>query len=128
MSGQLVITTMHARSVADALTRLIDMQVPIHQLASALSLLLAQLLLRSNSIVDGSQSSRTRQLIVESLPPIELALRKAILDGARMQSIHDAALAQGLVPLQVQAQKLLDQGMIDELTFRRHFERQRNEI
>lgn len=46
MTGQLVITTMHARSSADALRRLLDMQVPVHHLRSALSLLLCQRLVR----------------------------------------------------------------------------------
>ena len=46
LTGQLVITTMHARSAADALRRLLDMRVPPHHLLSGLSLLLCQRLLR----------------------------------------------------------------------------------
>lgn len=46
MAGQLVITTMHARSAADALRRLLDMQVPAHHLRSALNVLICQRLVR----------------------------------------------------------------------------------
>ncbi|MCA9131620.1 MAG: Flp pilus assembly complex ATPase component TadA [Planctomycetales bacterium] len=46
MTGQLVLATMHARHSADALRRLMDMQVPAHHLRSALNLLLCQRLLR----------------------------------------------------------------------------------
>jgi type II secretory ATPase GspE/PulE/Tfp pilus assembly ATPase PilB-like protein len=127
MSGQLVITTMHARSVADALMRLIDMQVPIHHIVSGLSLLMVQRLLRITPNETSPDGSRNRQLIAETLPNIEHGLRQAIIDGDGVQSIHEAALAQGLVTLRVQAQRLLDQGTIDEPTFRRHFERQRND-
>ncbi len=47
MTGQLVITTMHARSSADAIRRLLDMQIQPHHLLSGLSLLACQRLLRA---------------------------------------------------------------------------------
>ena len=47
MTGQLVITTMHARSAADAIRRLLDMQIQPHHLLSGLNLLVCQRLLKS---------------------------------------------------------------------------------
>lgn len=42
LAGQLVITTLHARSAVDALRRLMDMQVPAHHLRAALNVLVCQ--------------------------------------------------------------------------------------
>ena len=47
MTGQLVVTTLHARSAADAIRRLLDMQIPPHQLLCGLNLLACQRLLKA---------------------------------------------------------------------------------
>ena len=121
-TGQLVISTMHARSVGDAVARLIDMEVPKHQILSAISLLIALRLVRSNEGTD-----RDRILIVEKLPPIQTELREAILSESSAIRIHETAVQQGMQTLKDQAAALFQRGAIDEITFRRHFDLNREE-
>ena len=118
-TGQLVVSTMHARSVADAVTRLIDMDVPKHQILSALLLLIAQRLVRSNA---NSNSNRDRVLLVEELPKMEAQLREAILSEGGAEQIETAAIAQGMRPLRDLAMESLERGELDEVAFRRHFQ------
>lgn len=127
MTGQLVVSTMHARSAADAVARLIDMEVPKHQILSGLSLLIAQRLVRNNLAVTTEPMYRDRLLVAEALPVVEGELKDAILSESSVKRIHEAAVSQGLVPLREQALALLASRKIDESTFRRHFEWHRNE-
>ena len=117
-TGQLVVSTMHARCTADAVTRLIDMDVPKHQLLSSLLLLTAQRLVRSNS---SSQSNRDRVLLVEVLPKLESELREAILSEGGSEQLELAAVSRGMKPLRALALESLERGEIDEVAFRRHF-------
>ena len=118
-TGQLVVSTMHARSVADAVARLIDMDVPKHQILSALLLLIAQRLVRTNA---NSSSDRDRILLVEELPQLESQLREAILSEGGAERIEAAAIAQGMRPLREIAMESLERGELDEIAFRRHFQ------
>ena len=118
-TGQLVVSTMHARSVADAVARLIDMDVPKHQILSALLLLIAQRLVRANA---NSNADRDRILLVEELPQLELQLREAILSEGGAERIEAAAIAQGMRPLREIAMELLERCELDEIAFRRHFQ------
>ena len=121
-TGQLVISTMHARSVADAVARLIDMEVPKHQILSAILLLIAQRLVRVNDCSD-----RDRNLLVERLPAIQDELREAILSESGAMRIHDAAVKQGMQSLIEQAAANLQRGLIDKITYRRHFDLNRDD-
>lgn len=121
-TGQLVISTMHARSVGDAVARLIDMEVPKHQILSAMSLLIALRLVRSNVGTD-----RDRILLVEKLPAIQTELREAILSESSAMRIQDTAVQQGMQTLKEQAAVLTQCGAMDEPTFRRHFDLNREE-
>ena len=118
-TGQLVVSTMHARSVADAVTRLIDMDVPKHQILSSLLLLITQRLVRSNA---NSKADRDRILLVEELPKLESELREAILSEGGAENIEIAARSQGMHPLRELAFECLERGEMDEVTFRRHFQ------
>ncbi len=118
-TGQLVVSTMHARSVADAVARLIDMDVPKHQILSALLLLIAQRLVRSNV---NTNADRDRILLVEELPQLESQLREAILSEGGAERIEAAAKAMGMRPLREIAMESLDRGELDEIVFRRHFQ------
>lgn len=101
MTGQLVITTMHARSTADALRRLLDMQVPVHHVRSALDFLICQKLLTAAPVVAESDSeseqssanatNRTRLLQVELLPLIEGELAQALLNNAGSRELEAIA-------------------------------------
>ena len=118
-TGQLVVSTMYARSVADAVARLIDMDVPKHQILSALLLLIAQRLVRTNA---KSSSNRDRILLVEELPQLESQLREAILSEGGAERIEAAAIAQGMRPLREIAMESLERCELDEIAFRRHFQ------
>ncbi len=118
-TGQLVVSTMHARSVADAVTRLIDMDVPKHQILSSLLLLITQRLVRSNA---NSNFDRDRILLVEELPKLESELRDAILSEGGAENIEIAARSQGMHPLRELAFECLERGELDEVAFRRHFQ------
>jgi type II secretory ATPase GspE/PulE/Tfp pilus assembly ATPase PilB-like protein len=117
MTGQLVISTMHARSAADALRRLLDMQVPVHHLRSALDFLICQKL---SSIVNATQpyspsdptgqatqpsddvsaeglkGKSRRQLHSELLPPIEGELSQALLCNAGTRELEIIARNMGM--------------------------------
>lgn len=99
MTGQLVITTMHARSCADALRRLLDMDVPLPHLTAGLSLALCQKL----QPTPGRSGTPSMQLLVEQLPPIFGALKKALLDDADTEAIQACAFELGMQTLKDQA-------------------------
>ena len=114
MTGQLVITTIHARSTADALRRLLDMQVPVHHLRSTLDYLICQKLIVEETSPTSSGTSTSsnehsnvpplcgsqgtngnRRLLVELLPGIEGELSQALAHhpGAReLEAITRRAL------------------------------------
>ncbi len=105
MAGQLVITTLHARSAADSLRRLLDMQVPVHHLLSSLEFLVCQRLgVRPAEYFDqiASATQETdpvatgRQLTCELLPPIEAGLAQALIAGAGGREIELAARQVGM--------------------------------
>ncbi len=106
MTGQLVITTMHARSAADALRRLLDMQVPPHHLLSGLNLLLCQRLLRG-ACADcrdsagmcatcGGGGYAGRVLLAEQLPPLEGELARTLWQAADTRSLDRIAQSLGM--------------------------------
>lgn len=115
MTGQLVISTMHARSVSDALRRLLDMHVPVHHLRSALDFLLCQRLAPSRCPTCQGQSTeqislcpdcggkgfRGRVPQAELLPVIEGELAEAIQAGAGSIELQRAAQSQGMQPLAI---------------------------
>ena len=121
MTGQLVISTMHARSAADAIRRLLDLGVPSHHVRSALDLLLCQRLLpkRCSCLSQGVPLAGTRCnlcggsgdigriLIAEMLPPIEGNLARSILQDADSTDIHRVAEASGMTSLAALAAALL---------------------
>jgi general secretion pathway protein E len=110
-TGQLVITTLHARSAADALCRLVEMNVPVHQVRSCLLFLNCQRLLPQNC--DCSQDSTCkkcrglgivgRTLSAETLPVLNGTLAQHIQSSPDVAKIHEAALAAGMQSLSEQA-------------------------
>ncbi len=125
LTGQLVISTMHARSTSDAIRRLLDMQVSPHHLRSGLSLLVCQRLLRKtfNTSQDAhnQQAIDDRILLVEALPLIEDQLARLIIQQADTIQIHEAAITQGMASLLQQSQQLLATGKVDREEIQRHF-------
>ena len=129
-TGQLVITTMHAKSCADALRRLIDLQVPVQHLTSGLSLLLCQRLYPE--LCGGCKSERAqvveqnqpcsacegsgivgRRLVAEAIKGVEGQLASAVLGGADADELARVAESNGMTPIGQQVAKLVEQGLIE---------------
>ncbi len=117
-TGQLVVSTMHARSVADAVARLIAMEVPKHQILSALLFLSTQRLVRTNARLS---CERDCILLVEEIPKLDLRLRDAILAEQGADSIETAAVSCGMRTLRELALEAVERGEMDNIAFRRHF-------
>lgn len=126
LTGQLVLSTMHARSAADAIRRLLDMGVPAYHLRSGLDLLICQKLIlgvcpcvaSQQSLESGSCSSCSgtglgkRQLFAEVLPPIESTLAKTIAQDADTSAIQFAADSLGMIGLKAQVEEAVASGKI----------------
>ncbi len=137
MTGQLVITTMHARSAADAIRRLLDMRIPPHHLLSGLNLLLCQRLLKAAcrcqwqqvanqesaaSCTDcGGRGYTGRFLLAESFPRVEMELARAIMADADSRQLEMLARAAGMDSLAEQATEAVSQQRTTNTEFRRHF-------
>ncbi|MDZ4851554.1 MAG: ATPase, T2SS/T4P/T4SS family [Pirellulaceae bacterium] len=143
LTGQLVITTMHARSTADAVRRLLDMKVPVHHLRSGLSLLVCQRLLQplrsqidgeniglttdilksndSDKSTDRTERFDSRILLSEVFPALEDQLGRLIVEEAGTLEIQEAACAAGMVSLWQQSNIMKKQGLIGEDEIHRHF-------
>lgn len=125
MTGQLVITTLHARSCVDALRRLMDMGVPVQHLRGGLDYLVCQRLLpkicecqRAEAVplpkCPRCQGCGTdgRHLIAECLPPIEGDLGKLILQDADSGTLQNAAQSQGMLSLATLSRQAVAQGWV----------------
>lgn len=123
MTGQLVISTMHARSSADAIRRLLDMDVAVHHLRSALDLLICQQLFprlcscrisgtRRDCNSCGGSGVNGRKVVAEMLPPVEGELTKAISQDMEAKKIHDIALSLGMQGLSEQIRQATADGQI----------------
>lgn len=128
MTGQLVISTMHARSAADAIRRLMDMQLPMHHLRSGLDHLSCQRLVKElctkcctgeeateNCEACGGSGYAGRLLLAEELPRIEGDLARAILEDSGSGEIEQAAKSLGMKTLLEQAAHGVEQGRISSL-------------
>ncbi len=113
-TGQLVITTLHARSAADALVRLLEMGVPAHSIRSSLLFLNCQRLLplvcqcvttNESQIADPKCSwcagvgMQGRELRCETLPPIESEFGAALSHQPDATRIHELAISHGMQSL-----------------------------
>jgi general secretion pathway protein E len=136
LTGQLVISTMHARGAADAVRRLLDMQVPTHHLFSGLNLLWCQRLLRKLCDCQqraaeedvswvcpacGNSGYYGRLLLTESFPRIEKDLARAVLADASSRQLHDLAQASGMRSLEDLAAAAVAAKLSTAVEFKRHF-------
>ncbi len=123
MTGQLVITTMHARSSSDAIRRLLDMQVPVHHLRSALNLLMCQRLVRgactacrgrglATCTVCHGTSYAGRILLAELFPVIDGEIASLLLSDPNSGTLQHAAERQGMQSLQSLAAQAVAAGQI----------------
>ena len=126
MTGQLVLSTMHARSTADALRRLLDMNVPAHHLRSSLDLLLCQRLLPkhckcisqpsdpASCNICGGTGRDGRLLIAEALPTIEGELARSLVQDADSRAIASIAKSLGMQSLGQLASEAVNLGQVPQ--------------
>ncbi len=128
MTGQLVVTTLHARTCADALRRLLDFDVLPQHLMASLNLLTCQRLIpalcecRDQSSSDATEApdslcplckgfgTRGRTMIAEFLPRIEGDLAERLITRAGADMLHMAALSQGMQSLTEVGEALIKTG------------------
>tara|TARA_R110002095_G_scaffold128989_1_gene111717 strand:- start:373 stop:1521 length:1149 start_codon:yes stop_codon:yes gene_type:complete len=140
MTGQLVITTMHARTAADALRRLLDMQVSPHHLRSVLELLVCQRLISrtcpcrraggspenlaektpETCVVCHGSGYHGRSLLVEMLPTIDGELAKALVQEADTSTIEKLGQEQGMRTLAERGAECISRGEVESLELARH--------
>ncbi len=108
LTGHLVLATLHTNSAAGAVTRLVDMGIEPYLLASTLSGVLAQRLVRK---LDGSgdpEAFRGRTGIYELLT-VNDAIRGLIHDGKAEADIAAAAMAGGMKSLREDGMRWVEQ-------------------
>lgn len=130
LTGQLVISTFHAGSVCEAISRLAEMGIEPYLLRSGLALLLQQRLLRRLcECARGSEpvgcplcqqsGYRGRIATAELLPLLSNEIATAVLrhaDAAELQTIVEAA---GMIPLRARAEKLIKEEVTSPAELRR---------
>jgi type II secretory ATPase GspE/PulE/Tfp pilus assembly ATPase PilB-like protein len=138
VTGQLVVTTMHARSAADAVRRLLDMQIPPHHLLSGLNLLMCQRLLRAACVCQrleslvkgevlapcptcGGSGYTGRFLLAEVFPKIEMELARALMADTNTKQIESIAQAAGMSTLLQQATEACTDSRTTLAELKRHF-------
>jgi general secretion pathway protein E len=97
LTGHLVLATLHTNSAVGAVTRLTDMGIEPYLLASTLSGVLAQRLVRK--WVPGKTDEFKGRTGIHELLVIDERLRKLIHDGATESALLEAATANGMVTL-----------------------------
>jgi len=119
LSGHLVLTSFHAGSSAEAVSRLVDMGIEPFVLRSGLRSIVTQRLLRKRcecgARPDCGQCLGTgysgRIVIAELARPDAPGLRRAILDRNEAREIETAFVRAGMIPLQVRAEEAVRQGL-----------------
>lgn len=127
LTGQLVLTSFHAGSAAEALSRLSDMGIEPYVIRSGLSGILAQQLLRRCcSCVTQPQTSSDcpqchgtnfdgRMVLAELLTPDFPGLTEALLQRAPAQDFAHLAANSGMRTLRQAANAAVEQGLTTEL-------------
>lgn len=131
LTGHLVLSTFHAGGAADAVSRLLDMQIEPYILRGGLSAVLAQRLLRRccechTSGNAGCESCRQtgyrgRTVVAELLCPEMTGVGPAILRRADSLNLHQTAVNAGMVSLQESARNAIRLGLSTDEEFFRVF-------
>lgn len=125
MTGQLVVTTMHARSVADSLIRLVDLKVPTQHILAGLQLTISQRLVRrlcdcarnvpSGGVVGCSVCDFTgmngRAPLAEAHGELTGPLARAVSAEADQAELQRLAVADGLITLASAAEEMIRAGL-----------------
>ena len=133
LTGQLVLTSFHAGSAAEAISRLSDMAIEPFVLRSSLRGILSQRLLRAKCqncadppVAAGCETCGLtgyagRFVVAEWLQPDGKGLGRAMLDRLDAHEIETLAIESGMRPLRVVAQELVTQGRTTEAEWIRVF-------
>ncbi len=128
LTGHLVLTSYHAGSSAEAISRLIDMEIEPFVLRSGLRAILTQRLLRRRCGCQGERRDcgdclgtgyAGRMVIAELAKPDAAEARRAVLDRAEARDIAAALEAAGMIPLRQRAAEAVKNGMTTEAEARR---------
>ena len=110
LTGHLVISTIHSGTAAGVFTRLLDMGVEPFLVASSVTGVLAQRLVRKccpKCAAKGCEACQgigyTGRTAIGELLVMNDAIAELILGRARTHTIHEAAMLQGMAPLQTDA-------------------------
>lgn len=122
LAGQLVVTTLHARSAIDALRRLVEMGITRHQLRSGLELLVNLRLAAPASHESLAANGPVPRLLCERLPALEGNFASALARLEDTEHWTAAAIDAGMVPLIQQARRWLESGYLTAWQFRRWFD------
>ena len=109
LTGHLVLATLHTNSAAGAVTRLVDMGIEPYLLASTLSGVLAQRLVRK--LIPGKADEFKGRTGIYELLTVDEGLRKPIHDGAAESAIAAMATQNGMVTLREDGQRWVDAGV-----------------
>ena len=109
LTGHLVLATLHTNSAAGAVTRLVDMGIEPYLLASTLSGVLAQRLVRK--LVPGKKDEFKGRTGIYELLTVDEPLRKLIHDGAAEREIATTAAHSGMVTLREDGKRWVDAGV-----------------
>jgi len=132
LTGHLVFSTLHTADAPGAVTRLIDLGIEPYLVASSLSCVLAQRLVRllhtarpdgtgcnGRGCADCLQSGFKGRRGIFELLVIDPAIRELIATGATATAIRDAALTRGMVRLDQHGLELVTQGATTQAEVRR---------
>ncbi len=109
LTGHLVLATLHTNSAAGAVTRLVDMGIEPYLLASTLSGVLAQRLVRK--LASGKRDEFKGRTGIYELLTVDEPLRKLIHDGAAESGIAAMAIKNGMVTLRDDGKRWVDVGV-----------------
>jgi general secretion pathway protein E len=109
LTGHLVLATLHTNSAAGAVTRLVDMGIEPYLLASTLSGVLAQRLVRK--LAPGKQDEFKGRTGIYELLTVDEPQRKLIHDGAAESAIAAVAIKNGMVTLREDGQRWVNAGV-----------------
>ena len=128
LTGHLVFSTLHTADAPGAVTRLIDLGIEPYLVASSLSCVLAQRLVRLVHRAAGCDGQGCEECLhsgykgrrgIFELLAVETTIRELIATGATATTIRDAAISRGMQRLEEQGKTLVSLGLTTEDEVRR---------
>ncbi len=120
-TGHLVLSTLHANSAAESLTRLMNMGIPAYHIAHTVSLIIAQRLVRRlctygcHKGCQHCQKGYKGRVGIYECMSITPEISELILKGASAAEIQTLACEQGMWTLRMSGSHLIQQGLCDQI-------------